>query len=225
MLQNKAFVSASALAPVVHSNETGQLSKPRKIRRFRQRPDQLKYLSDQQIAAFFTALEKADLASKIRDRALFRVIYHRGLRACEPGLLMFADFDQKEGTLRVTRRKGSLSGTYGLVDVEARALRGWIKKRGSAAGPLFGTRNHRPVSRRMVHHLFRYYAERAGIPSELAHPHALKHSCGTHLLSLVNDLHLVKDHLGHVSVQSTEIYAQVQGKKRDEVRDRIKGWK
>jgi site-specific recombinase XerC len=176
-------------------------------------------LSEQQIAQFFAAVKSP------RDRALFRVIYHRGLRASEAGLVQLGDFDAAAGTLRITRKKGSASGTYRLVEVEAKAVRAWIKRRGQAAGPLFITRNHRAISRRMVYHLCRQYALAAGIPESLAHPHAFKHSCGTHVLSIVNDLVKVKDHLGHRSIQSTEIYAQVLGKTREEVADQLRDWR
>jgi site-specific recombinase XerC len=136
-----------------------------------------------------------------------------------------SDWDGAAGVLTFRRKKGSRGGKYRLVDVEARAVRAWVKKRGTAAGPLFVSRNHRALGERQVHRLMRRYAIAAGIPAELAHPHSLKHSCGTHVLARVKDLVKVKDHLGHRSIQSTEIYAQVLGKTREQVADQLKGWK
>ena len=74
-----------------------------------------KYLSQQEIASFFGVIED------LRDRALFRVIYHRGLRAHEPARLQLSDFREREGRLRVTRGKGSAPGEYRLCDEELRS--------------------------------------------------------------------------------------------------------
>lgn len=225
MLNRKPFRSAAPAAPVPQSTETVELAKPKRRKRFQASENEVKYFTEEQIGAFFQAIEKAALPSKTRDRALFRVIYHRGLRASEAALILLEDFDSAAGTLQVTRRKGSASGRYRLVDIEARAIRAWIKIRGEAAGPLFVSRNHQPISRYMVHELCIRYALAAGIPRKIARPHALKHSCGTHVLARVNDLVKVQDHLGHRSIQSTEIYAKVLGKTRDQVADQLRDWK
>lgn len=203
----------------------------RKGRKRQPEAEAVKYLSEEQVTAFFAAIEKLDLASRVRDRAMFRVMYHRGLRASEAGLILLGDFDPAAGTLKVTRKKGSLSGRYRCVEVEAKAVRAWIKQRGQAAGPLFPSRNHRPIDRSTVGKLYLRYAAAAGIPRDQKagkhgrSVHSLKHSCGTHVLARVNDLVKVQDHLGHRSIQSTEIYAKVLGKTRDQVADQLRDWK
>ena len=86
----------------------------------------VKYLTEEQVTPFFSAIKD------VRDKALFRVIYHRGLRASEAGLLQVSDWDQAEGSLFVHRLKRSKSGRYHLIPVEANALRAWLRKRGTA---------------------------------------------------------------------------------------------
>jgi site-specific recombinase XerD len=56
------------------------------------------------------------------------------------------------------------------------------------------------------------YCKLAGIAKEKAHPHALKHSCGTHLSELGEDVQIIQDHLGHRSIQNTIIYLEVTNK-------------
>lgn len=48
----------------------------------------------------------------LRDKAFFRLMYHHGLRAIEPGKLTLYDFrpDPGKPRLRVVRLKGSVSG-------------------------------------------------------------------------------------------------------------------
>lgn len=184
-----------------------------------QSPETIKYLTEEQTAAFFRQIKD------VFHVALFRVIYHRGLRAHEAGLIQLADWDAKNGMLTFRRGKGSLGAVARVTDVEAKALRAWLKKRGVAAGALFRSRNHRAIGRRQIHRLMRRYAIAAGIPAGLAHPHSLKHSCGTHLYDRLEDLGLVRDHLGHKSIQSTEIYAKVSAKKRQKVADKLRDWR
>jgi site-specific recombinase XerD len=68
------------------------------------------------------------------------------------------------------------------------------------------------------------YCAAAGIEPEKAHVHALKHSCGTHLLAIEGDITLVQDHLGHRNIQNTLIYSAISNKKRDEFAERLTDW-
>ena len=69
-----------------------------------------------------------------------------------------------------------------------------------------------------------HYCALAGIPPEKAHPHALKHSCGTHLSDLNETVQVIQDHLGHRNIQNTMIYLQVTNKARDAAAERLRHW-
>ncbi len=178
-----------------------------------------KYLSTDEIQALFKVI------TNVRDRAIFRVAYHRGLRASEVGKLHLAWYCTKTGRLYVTRLKGSYSGEYLLVKAEQAALHAWLKRRGREPGPLFLSRNHRGISRWALDKLMKKYCLLAGIPKEKAHMHALKHSCGTHLLMREGNIMLVKDHLGHVNLQNTNKYAHITNRGRDELAERNQDWR
>lgn len=150
--------------------------------------------------------------------------YHRGLRASEVGNLKLADYRPTEGRLYVRRLKGSREGEYLLTPVEQRALRAWLKVRGSQPGPLFLSRNHRAISRRQLDHLMKHYCRLAGISEDKAHMHALKHSCGTHFLALSGDIMATQDHLGHADLGSTQIYAQFTQRERIATSPAIQSW-
>jgi integrase/recombinase XerD len=100
-----------------------------------------KYLTTEEIESLFSVIED------VRDGAIFRVAYHRGLRASEIGVLKLADYRPDVGRLYVRRLKGSNSGEFLLTDVENRSLLAWIDERGRVAGPLFPSRNRGPISR------------------------------------------------------------------------------
>lgn len=178
----------------------------------------LKYLTTEEIEQLFSVIKDT------RDRAMFRVIYHRGLRASEPGMMQLSDYRPQSGRLYVRRLKGSNSGEFRLADVEERFLRAWIRERGSAPGPLFPSRLRRGISRDRVHELMQHYCQLAGIDPEKAHPHALKHSCGTHLSELGEDVQSIQDLMGHRRIQNTMEYLVVTNKARDAAGERLRDW-
>lgn len=177
-----------------------------------------KYLTEQEIDALFAHIKD------VRDRAIFRVAYHRGLRASELKLLQLSDFRQDCARLNVHRLKGSNSGEFPLLPIEQTSLRAWVRERGSAPGPLFPSRNRRGISRRRLDELMKEYCAAAGVPGDKAHFHALKHSCGTHLWERTGDVALVQDHLGHRDIRCTMIYVTVSSKRRDDLALRLSDW-
>jgi len=165
----------------------------------------------------------------VRDRAIFQIAYHAGLRASEVGLLEMRDYQPRttvRGTdrLSIRRLKGSRSGDHYLAREEARALRSWMKKRGDHPGPIFTSRKGNPISRQQLHVLMRKYGRRALLPAMLRHFHVLKHSCATTLLSRGMEIAQVKDWLGHANIQNTMIYAKVTNK-RHEMVQQLADWR
>jgi integrase/recombinase XerD len=204
-----------SVAPKQNSSYVGQ-----RIGKKKRTQTAPKYLTTDEITAFFKVI------NRLRDRALFRVIYHRGLRAHEPGRLRLCDFQNREGKLHVVRGKGSTGGEFRLVEEEVKALRAYIRyERGNAAGPLFPARNGRALGRWQVWSLMKRYAQAAGIDPEKGHPHALKHSCGTHLAEMGEDLLDIQDHLGHRNIANTRRYIEVTNKRRDAAAERLKAWR
>jgi type 1 fimbriae regulatory protein FimB len=178
----------------------------------------IKYLTLEEIEALFTAI------SDPRDRAIFRVAYHRGLRASEVGLLELSDFRPAASRLMVHRCKGSNGGEFPLAEVEARSLRAWLRERGNAPGPLFPSRERTAITKRRLDQLMKKYCAAAGIARAKAHFHSLRHSCGTHLAEMGEDLLVIQDHLGHRNIQNTLIYTAVTNKARDAAGERLRGW-
>jgi integrase len=99
------------------------------------------FLREEEIERLFSIIHS------IRDRAIFRLAYHAGLRASEVGLLQLRDYDSKTDRIFIHRLKGSHSGHHHLMREEARALRAWLKIRGSLPGPIFLSKQKRPIDR------------------------------------------------------------------------------
>jgi type 1 fimbriae regulatory protein FimB len=174
----------------------------------------VQYLNEDELAALFRSIDSP------RDLAIFEVAFHRGLRASEVGLLKLTNLRLSAKRLYVQRLKGGNSGEYLLTDREVRALRKWLALRGHDPGPLFLSRNHRPISRQRLDELMRRYGAIAGLPPEKRHFHCLRHSAGT-LLGELADAVEVQDHLGHRDIRSTMKYLKVRNKRRTELGERL----
>ena len=175
-----------------------------------------KHLNPKELKAFFAAITDP------RDRAMFTVAYWRGLRASEIGKLTVAAFDAKSGRLKFQRLKGSRGGNDLLSPAELKALRAWLKVRGTKPGPLFPSNRGTGISRFQVWILAKQYAAAAGITRRF-HPHMLKHGIATHLVSLDVPALKIQRWMGHKSINSTLVYTHVPQAELDELAARIYG--
>lgn len=187
----------------------------RRKRKTRRKP-QPQYLQTREIEALMKVIHSA------RDRAIFSVTYHAGLRASEVGLLNIRDWNPKTERLFVHRLKNSNSGEHPLSREEAKCLRAWLKVRGDGPGCIFPSRKQNPISRQQLDKLMKKYGKLAGIPPNLRHFHTLKHSCATHLFSKGFHVEQVQDWIGHVNIQNTIIYAKITNPRRDEMAEKLR---
>ncbi len=171
----------------------------------RQRESREKYvtLTRREVERFFAQITDE------RDRALFAAMYYFGLRTSEVGLLLREHVDFHTRRIHIPRLKGGVAGEKTMTAEYLRLLRDYIQTRSDALPYLFPSRNARPVSRQRIDRLFRMYAAHAKLPPSKRHSHCLRHSVATHLLEAGHALEEVQAHLGHKSIHSTAVYAQV----------------
>ena len=83
-----------------------------------------------------------------RDRALFQLAYHHGLRASEVSLLQRDDVHAKQGRLYIPRVKGSIAKTYPMQPEDLRRIRAYLRTRNDDAPSLFISTRGIPLERR-----------------------------------------------------------------------------
>lgn len=92
---------------------------------------------------------------------------------------------------------------------------------GAEHKPLFYNYWHQKLSETAITKIIKKYAamardQRADLIPANVHPHMFRHSKAMHLLQAGLDLIHIRDFLGHVSIQTTEIYARADAKAREE---------
>jgi integrase/recombinase XerD len=162
-------------------------------------------------------LEAPDTSSPlgIRDRALLEVMYGSGLRVSETVGLRTRDLDLRERALHV-RGKGEKVRWVPLTEPARKWVARYVRevrpelssRVRSDSGVLFLNVRGRPLSRVWVWKMLQRYAWRAGIRPPL-HPHMLRHSFATHLLSRGMDLRTLQMLLGHASLSTTQVYTHL----------------
>lgn len=169
-----------------------------------------RYLTQEEVARYFAAI------TDLRDRALFTLIYHYGLRVSEVALLERADLDLDRRRILVKRVKGGQWAERPLFDAAERLARQYLAVTPADEGrSLFPGRNG-PLRKRQIQSLFVRYRDRAGLPPQYG-THCLRHSIATHLLDAGASLEFVQDHLGHQKIESTSIYARITDRHREAV--------
>jgi integrase/recombinase XerD len=155
----------------------------------------------------------------IRDRAMLELMYSSGLRASEVGAIALTDVLETLGALRVTGKSSKQRlvpmgepaqewlGRYLHECRPELARRGRDQGRMLDKGRVFLTKSGRPMERVRLWQIVRKYAARAGLAD--VHPHTLRHSFATHLLSGGADLRVVQELLGHADITTTQIYTHV----------------
>jgi integrase/recombinase XerC len=150
-----------------------------------------------------------------RDRAVLELLYGSGLRVSELVRLDRGDIDLEAGMVRVLG-KGSKERVVPLGRESVKALRAYllvrsaVAKPGAAldAAPLFVTRRGARLGVRQVQLLVHRYGALGAGRSDL-HPHALRHTCATHMLEGGADLRAIQEMLGHASLATTQRYTHV----------------
>lgn len=156
---------------------------------------------DEALAVLKSLSENQD--THLKDKILFLLLYGGGLRISEACSLRWDQIQFQQKTLRLVG-KGSKERVIALPGLVIKALNSWRKKN-SETEYVFGEQALNP---RTAYEMVRQSGQRAGLLKPL-HPHALRHSFATHLLTSGANLRTLQELLGHESLQATEKYTHL----------------
>jgi site-specific recombinase XerD len=150
-----------------------------------------------------------------RDHALLLFLYNSGARASEVAAVAIADISKDStgtGTVRL-RGKGDKTRFCPLWAQTMEMLEPLMHRR-PAGDQVFLNRYGRPLTRYGVRDVVKRYANLAAVASpsiskKRVSPHTIRHTTATHLLRSGVDLNTIRAWLGHVSIDTTNIYAEI----------------
>ncbi len=161
----------------------------------------------------------------MRDCAMLELMYAAGLRATEVATLGLYDFNTTLGIVDVIGK----GNHQRIVPIHTRAI-GAVEAYLKHVRPklvreppldkerLLLSRTGRPLERVAVWQIVKRQAQHAGLSD--VHPHTIRHSFATHLVSGGADLRVVQELLGHSDISTTQIYTHVDTKRLKHVHQR-----
>ena len=158
----------------------------------------------------------------VRDRAILETLYSTGMRRMELINLKLFDIDTERGTVMVRQGKGKKDR---MIPIGERALK-WIDKyqvevRPSLTmpddeGTLFLTHLSQAFTANRLTQMVREYIDQADI-GKRGSCHLFRHTMATLMLENGADVRFIQAMLGHVSLETTQIYTQVSIRKLKDI--------
>ena len=177
----------------------------------------ISFLDKPEIDALLAAA-KGDGRAACRDYALLLFLYNSGARASEAAQLTLADLELRtaagsEQHVVKIFGKGSKTRYCPLWPATAKALAAITVNR-KADERVFLNRLNQPLTRHGIYDLVGRYGRRGAakqksLAGKKVSPHILRHTTACHLLKAGVDVNTIRAWLGHVSLDTTNIYAEI----------------
>jgi integrase/recombinase XerD len=175
------------------------------------------YLEKSEMDALLDAPDQHSSQGK-RDHALLLFLYNTGARADEAAQVKIGDLNigrSSKGTLATVliRGKGNKPRRCPLWEQTVLELNAIVSQRAPSES-VFLNRLKQPITRFGIHTMVKRYAKQATgqfpeINKKKVSPHTIRHTTATHLLQAGVDINTIRAWLGHVSINTTNIYAEV----------------
>lgn len=158
----------------------------------------------------------------LRDRAILELFYAAGIRLAELTHASLENLSLEEGWLRVTG-KGKKTRLTPVGKAALQALKGYMETgrpalvKDKTTNWIFLSNRGDRLTTARIQQVVKERALKAGLDPARIHPHLLRHSFATHLLSHGADLRVIQEMLGHADISTTQIYTHVDQARLKEV--------
>ena len=149
-----------------------------------------------------------------QNRLIIEVLYATGVRVSELCNLNIGDVDFSQGILRIQHGKGGKDRSVPLGPGTLTGIRQLLKYRKAVSeqldsgNPLFLTIRGDRMRQFKVLDLVKRSCSTLAIQKNIT-PHALRHTCATHMLLRGAGIFQIKELLGHSDISTTQIYTRV----------------
>ena len=169
-----------------------------KIQREAYRPEEKELLREEYIRLIETAKKKRN----DRLNLIIQTICGTGIRVSE---LQFITVDAVKKGKAVVNCKGKHRHVF-IVSALRQKLLHFIKESRIPQGPVFVTRNKKPISRHNVWREMKSLCKEAGVSESKVFPHNLRHLFARAFYGIEKDIAKLADILGHANINTTRIY-------------------
>ena len=173
------------------------------------------FVPEDALNGLLNSFEFAPTLAGARDQLILELLYGTGIRLSELIGVQEADISNAAGTVRVTG-KGNKQRLVPLNATLVSVLENYLARKrqefgagGNAGGALFVTDKGEPLYEKFVYRTVKHYLSQITTATSQQHPHALRHSFATHLLSKGADLNAIKELLGHANLAATQVYTHL----------------
>jgi len=156
------------------------------------------------------------VTNNIKHKTILLLIYSAGLRLGELLNLKIGDIDPKRVKVHVRQAKGKKDRYVVLSEKLLPLLREYYKKYKPKDYLIEGAKGGR-YSDKSVQSIMKQAVKKAGIRKK-ATVHTLRHSFATHLLDDGVDIRFIQELLGHVRLETTQIYTHVSTRSADKIK-------
>jgi integrase/recombinase XerD len=170
------------------------------------------YLDKHEMDAILDAPDTSTMQG-LRDYAVLLFLYNTGSRADEAAHVTVVDLElDRSPSVKVAGKRGKIRFCP-LWSLTAKTLQSLIAGR-SEPQPVFLNCRGQAITRFGVHALVKRYALKASnnVPSictKRVSAHTIRHTTAVHLLRAGVDINTIRAWLGHVSLDTTNVYAEV----------------
>ncbi|MDA3855553.1 MAG: tyrosine-type recombinase/integrase [Candidatus Woesearchaeota archaeon] len=151
-----------------------------------------------------------------QHKLILKLYYSSGLRLSEATSLRKKDLDFNENVIWIRDGKGGKDRMSILSTGISKDLAEFTKYK-KDKDFVFVNKKGDPLSPRSVQMIIEKAKLKADISKEV-HIHTLRHSFATHLLEAGVDIRKIQELLGHSSLETTQIYAQVSSKELKKIK-------
>jgi len=170
------------------------------------------YLEKDEMDALLAAPDR-DTTQGRRDHRLLLFLYNSGARADEAARLIIANLKLFPPASVTIVGKGGRTRHCPLWTTTADFVKSAVDGR-HAQERVFLNRRNQPITRFGVHAMVERYVSKVSaklpsLASKQVSPHTIRHTTAVHLLRAGVDINTIRAWLGHVSIDTTNIYAEV----------------
>lgn len=177
-------------------------------------PAETVYMIPDQIDVMFSKLPTKGRFA-LRDRTLLLFLYNTGSRVQEAADLRVENLEMGSRRLVHLHGKGDKWRVCPLWEETVSLLTQLIgtQKSVNSSSPVFMSMYHRPLTRFGIYKIVRRHTQHVSMRStKKISPHSFRHSTAVHLLESGVDVNVIRAWLGHVSLVTTNHYAEISAK-------------